>query len=80
MTATEILKTALNLGINLSVIGDKLTAQPAQLLTCELRDAIKSCKSELIHLLKSQSKRAVIRFQTGKWTDRHNAWRTRRYC
>ena len=63
MTATEILKTALNLGINLSVIGDKLIVQPSQLLTCELRDAIKACKSELIHLLKFHSKRAVIRFK-----------------
>ena len=63
MNATEILKSAFNLGISLSVIGGKLTAQPAQLLTCELRDAIKSCKTELIILLNEKPKRAVVRFK-----------------
>jgi hypothetical protein len=63
MNIEIILKTALTLGVTLYIGGGKLLAQPASRLTIELREAIKSHKTELIELLTNKPKRAIVQFK-----------------
>ncbi len=63
MNALEIIKTCQSIGVMLLSCSGKLTAQPASMLTCDLRDAIKIHRAELLELLAPKPKRAIIRFK-----------------
>lgn len=63
MNALEIIKSCHLLGVMLLACSGKLTAQPASMLTCELRDGIKLHRAELLELLAPKPKRAIVRFK-----------------
>ncbi len=63
MDVKTLLNHCLSIGVTLLACGGNLTAQPASMLTCELRAAIKSHKKELLELLAPKQKRAIVRFK-----------------